>query len=167
MSQKGLEIIIVHSNLGRRYKKIGDQLYLMLEKESTKLEDSLTAMVRINKENEEIDRKKEIEKIKKQAQIKVQFAKEEKDTKIQELEKLKKLYEEKLKAKEKQKRQQEESQLTEEIEKFKTLLEETNILEDRPKIGIDEINEQNSEADLDQYSETSETYSNLIEKKII
>ena len=65
MSQKGLKIIIVHSNLVRRYKKVGDQLYLMLEKESTKLEDSLTAMVRINKENEEIDRKKEIEKIKK------------------------------------------------------------------------------------------------------
>ena len=36
----------------------------MLEKEELKLEDSLTAMVRITKENEEIDRRNEIEKIK-------------------------------------------------------------------------------------------------------
>ena len=53
----GLKIKIVFSNLGRKYKKIGDQLYLMMEKEELKLEDSLTAMVRITKENEEIDRK--------------------------------------------------------------------------------------------------------------
>ena len=32
----GLKIKIVFSNLGRRYKKIGDQLYLMLEKEGLK-----------------------------------------------------------------------------------------------------------------------------------
>ena len=36
----------------------------MLEKEELKLEDKLTAMVRISRENEEIDRKKEIDKIK-------------------------------------------------------------------------------------------------------
>ena len=53
----GLKIKIVFSNLGWRCKKIGDQLYLMLEKEELKLEDSLTAMVRITKKNEEIDRK--------------------------------------------------------------------------------------------------------------
>ena len=58
----GLKIKIVFSNLGRRYKKIGNQLYLMLEKEELKLEDSLAAMVRITKENEEINRKNEIEK---------------------------------------------------------------------------------------------------------
>ena len=34
----------------------------MLEKEELKLEDKLAAMVRIERENEEIDRKKEIEK---------------------------------------------------------------------------------------------------------
>ena len=59
-----LKIKIVFSNLGRRYKKIGDNISLMLEKETVKLEDSLTDMVRITKENKEIDRKTEIEKIK-------------------------------------------------------------------------------------------------------
>ncbi|HET7182900.1 MAG TPA: hypothetical protein VFI15_11765, partial [Candidatus Limnocylindrales bacterium] len=67
----GLKIKIVFSNLGRRYKKIGDQLYLMLEKEELKLEDSLTAMVRITRENEEIDRKNEIEKIKIQSEERI------------------------------------------------------------------------------------------------
>ena len=71
----GLKIKIVFSNLGRRYKKIGDQLYLMLEKEELKLEDSLTAMVRITKENEEIDRKNEIEKIKIQSEKKFKKSK--------------------------------------------------------------------------------------------
>ena len=61
---EGSKIKIVFSNLGRRYKKIGEHLYLMLEKEELKLEDKLTAMVRIAKETEEIDRKKEIDKIK-------------------------------------------------------------------------------------------------------
>uniref|UniRef100_A0A0V0H2Q5 Putative ovule protein n=1 Tax=Solanum chacoense TaxID=4108 RepID=A0A0V0H2Q5_SOLCH len=55
---EGLKIKIIFSNLGRRYKKIGENLYLMIEKETVRLEDSLTAMVRITKENEEIDRKK-------------------------------------------------------------------------------------------------------------
>ena len=59
-----LKIKIIFSNLGRRYKKIGDNQSLMLEKETVKLEDSLTAMIRITKENEEIVRKTEIEKIK-------------------------------------------------------------------------------------------------------
>nr|CAC88786.1 putative coat protein [Nicotiana tabacum] len=54
---EGLKITIIFSNLGRRYKKIGNNLNLMLEKEAVRLEDSLTAMVRITKENEEIDRK--------------------------------------------------------------------------------------------------------------
>ena len=31
-NHKGLKIKIVFSNLGRRYKKIGEHLYLMLEK---------------------------------------------------------------------------------------------------------------------------------------
>ena len=64
-NQDGLKIKIIFSNLGRRYKKIGDQLYLMIEKETARLEDSLTAMTRISRENEEIDKKKEIEIIKK------------------------------------------------------------------------------------------------------
>ena len=67
----GLKIKIIFSNLGRKYKKIGDQLYLMLEKEELKLEDSLIAMVRITKENEEIDRKNVIEKIKMQSEEKI------------------------------------------------------------------------------------------------
>ena len=69
---EGLKIRIIFSNLGRRYKKIGVNLSLMLEKETVKLEDSLTAMVRIAKENEEIDRKMEIEKIKHPAKKEVQ-----------------------------------------------------------------------------------------------
>ena len=44
----------------------------MLEKEELKLEDSLKTMVRITKENEEIDRKNEIEKIKIQSEEKIQ-----------------------------------------------------------------------------------------------
>ena len=71
-NQDGMIIKIIFSNLGRRYKKIGGNLYLMLEKETTKLEDSLTAMVRITKENEEIDKSKEIEKIRMQAKQEVQ-----------------------------------------------------------------------------------------------
>jgi len=69
---KGLKIKIIFSNLGRRYKKIGDNLYLMIEKETVRLEDSLTAMVRITRENEEIDRKKEIDTIKQQAKLEIQ-----------------------------------------------------------------------------------------------
>ena len=56
----------------------------MLEKETTKLEDSLTAMVRITKENEETDKSKEIEKIKTQAKQEVQHLEELKNTKISE-----------------------------------------------------------------------------------
>ena len=80
----GLKIKIVFSNLGRKYKKIGDQLYLMLEKEELKLEDSLAAMVRITRENEEIDRKNEIEKIKIQSEEKIQKIEETKNNKIKE-----------------------------------------------------------------------------------
>ena len=70
-NKDGMIIKIVFSNLGRRYKKIGNNLYLMLEK-TAKLEDSLTAMVRITKENEEIDKSREIGKIKPQAKQEVQ-----------------------------------------------------------------------------------------------
>ena len=80
-NQDGMIIKIVFSNLGRRYKKIGNNLYLMLEK-TAKLEDSLTAMVRITKEKEEIDKSKEIEKIKIQAKQEVQHLEEIKNTRI-------------------------------------------------------------------------------------
>ena len=80
-------IKIIFSNLGRRYKKIGNNLYLMLENETAKLEDSLTAMIRIKKENEEIDKSKEIEKIKIQAKQEVRHLEEIKNTRISELEK--------------------------------------------------------------------------------
>ena len=86
-NQDGMIIKIVFSNLGRRYKRIGNNLYLMLEKETTKLENSLTAMVRITKENEEIDKSKEIEKIKVEAKQEVQHLEEIKNTRISELEK--------------------------------------------------------------------------------
>ena len=79
----------------------------MLEKETTKLEDSLTAMIRITIENEEIDKSKEIEKIKIQAKQEVQHLEEIKNTSISELEKelarLKLLYENKQKQKKKDK----------------------------------------------------------------
>ena len=69
----------------------------MLEKETVKIEDSLIAMVRIAKENEEIDRKMEIEKIKHQARKEVQQIEEVKNKEISELEKelamLKEMYE--------------------------------------------------------------------------
>ena len=65
-NHEGLKIKIVFSNLGRRYKKIGEHLYLMLEKEELKLEDKLAAMVKIERENKEIDRKKKIDKINQQ-----------------------------------------------------------------------------------------------------
>ena len=44
----------------------------MLEKETAKLEDSLTAIIRITKENEEIDKSREIKKIKVEAKQEVQ-----------------------------------------------------------------------------------------------
>ena len=86
-NQDGLMIKIIFSNLGRRYKKIGNNLYLMLEKETAKLEDSLTAIIRITKENEEIDKSQEIEKIKIQAKQEVQHLEEIKNTTISKLEK--------------------------------------------------------------------------------
>ena len=70
-NQDGMIIKIIFSNLGRRNKKIENNLYLMLEKETARLEDSLTAMIRITKENEEIDKSKEIEKIKVEAKQEV------------------------------------------------------------------------------------------------
>ena len=116
-----LKINIIFSNLGRRYKKIGDNLSLMLEKETVKLEDSLTAMIRITKENEEIDRKMEIEKIKQQAKKEVQQLEEVKNTKIIELEKelaiLKEMYEIK------QKEKEQKMKLANEINKFKEKLQ--------------------------------------------
>ena len=75
-NQDGFKIKIIFSNLGKRYKKIGNILYLMLEKETAKLEDSLTAMIRITKENEEIDKQKEIEIIKSQAKQELQYIEE-------------------------------------------------------------------------------------------
>jgi len=94
---EGSKIKIVFSNLGWRYKKIGEHLYLMLEKEELKLEDKLTAMVRIEKENEEIDRRKEIERIKQQTTKEIRKIEETKNSRIAELEKelqmLKNLYE--------------------------------------------------------------------------
>ena len=36
-NHEGLKIKIVFSNLGRRYKKIGEHLYLMLEKRRIKI----------------------------------------------------------------------------------------------------------------------------------
>ena len=92
----GLKIKIIISNLGRRYKKIGNTMYLILKKETAKLEDSLIAMVRIPKENEEIYKSREIEKIKIQAKQEVQHLEDIKNTRISELEqelaKLKLLY---------------------------------------------------------------------------
>lgn len=165
---EGLKITIIFSNLGRRYKKIGNNLNLMLEKETVKLEDSLTAMVRITKENEEIDRKREIKEIQQQAKEKIQQIEEVKNTKITELEKelemLKQMYANKLKEKEKRKEEEEELKLTNEIERFKLQLEE--VQESPSKISINEINDQ-SDKDTElgeNYSETSETYTELIEK---
>jgi len=123
----GLKIKIIFSNLGRRYKKIGDNISLMLEKETVKLEDSLTAMIRITKENEEIDRKTEIKKIKQQAKKEVQQLEEVKNTKIIELEKemaiLKEMYE--IKQKEKEKK----TKLANEIIKFKEKMQLEDELE--------------------------------------
>ncbi|XP_070023672.1 uncharacterized protein, partial [Nicotiana sylvestris] len=165
---EGLKITIIFSNLGRRYKKIGNNLNLMLEKETVKLEDSLTAMVRITKENEEIDKKREIKEIQQQAKEKIQQIEEVKNTKITELEKelemLKQMYANKLKEKEKRKEEEEELKLTNEIERFKLQLEE--VQESPSKISINEINDQ-SDKDTElgeNYSETSETYTELIEK---
>lgn len=82
----------------------------MLEKEELKLEDKLTAMVRIEKENEEIDRKKEIEKIKQQTTEEIRKIEETKNSRIAELEKelqmLKELYEQRQKEKEEKDREQ-------------------------------------------------------------
>ena len=73
----------------------------MLEKEELKLEDKLTTMVRIEKENEEIARKKEIEKIKQQTTKEIRKIEETKNSRIAELEKelqmLKELYEQRQK----------------------------------------------------------------------
>ena len=152
-------IKIIFSNLGRRYKKIGNNLYLMLEKETAKLEDSLTAMIRITKENEEIDKSKEIEKIKIQAKQEVQHLEEIKNTRIDELEKelarLKLLYETKQKQKEKDK----ELELTNEIKEMEQKLNED--------LEVNEINENESDTINDRKSEISdisETYTKILEQ---
>ncbi|KAK4706468.1 hypothetical protein R3W88_033976 [Solanum pinnatisectum] len=122
----GLKIKIIFSNLGRRYKKIGNQLYLMLEKEELKLEDSLAAMIRIARENEEIDRQKEIEKIKIENEEKLQQITNTKNNRIKELEKelqmLKEIYE-------KQQEQEEENKLLTEIQKYKEKITEKTEVE--------------------------------------
>ncbi|XP_070007393.1 uncharacterized protein [Nicotiana sylvestris] len=125
-------------------------------------------MVRITKENEEIDRKREIKEIQQQAKEKIQQIEEVKNTKITELEKelemLKQLYTNKLKEKEKRREEEQELRLTNEIEKFKLQLEE--VQDNPPNVNINEINDQ-SDNDKDigeNYSETSETYTELIEK---
>ena len=145
-NQDGMIIKIIFSNLGRRYKKIGNNLYLMLEKETAKLEDSLTAMIRITKENEEIDKSKEIEKIKIQAKQEVQQLEEIKNTRISELEKelarLKLLYENKQKQKDK------ELELTNEIKQMEQKLNE-DLKDLNEDIEVNEIdgneNDQQSE----------------------
>ena len=68
----GTQIIITHSNLGRRYRKIGTKLHLMPDPISAKLEDSLTEMIRLQKENTEIDQKLEIEKIRLEARKEIE-----------------------------------------------------------------------------------------------
>ena len=79
-------------------------------------------MVRITKENEEIDKSREIEKIKTQAKQEVQNLEEIKNTRISELEKelarLKLLYENKQKQKDK------ELELTNEIKQLEQKLNE-------------------------------------------
>lgn len=85
---EGIQITIVHSNLGRRYRKLGETLHLMPNQNSAKLEDSLSAMIRLQKENMEIDRKLEIEKVKLEAkreieQLKLKQVKEEKPLETQ------------------------------------------------------------------------------------
>ena len=118
-NQDGMIIKIIFSNLGRRYKKIGNNLYLMLEKETTKLE--------------EIDKSKEIEKIKIQAKKEVQHLEEIKNTRISELEKelarLKLLYQNK----QKQKEEDKELELTNEIKEMEQKLNED--------IEVNEVNE--------------------------
>ena len=152
---EGSKIKIVFSNLGRRYKKIGEHLYLMLEKEELKLEDKLTAMVRIEKENEEIDRKKEIEKIKQQTTEEIRKIEETKNSRIAELEKeiqmLKELYEQRQKEKEEKDREQ---KLLNEINQFKEKLEIKNEELEINNIDIEET---------DNYeSEDSETYTEIL-----
>ncbi|XP_070040654.1 uncharacterized protein [Nicotiana tomentosiformis] len=162
----GLKIKIITSNIGRRYKKVGENIYLMLEKETARLEDSLTAMTRIIKENEEIDRKNEIEKIRQQAKKELQQVEENKNTRIMELEKelaiLKELYENKQREREKKKELEQEERLKEEIEKFREKLKEDI------EVKLEEINETNNEneqnTESSEDSEISETYTELITK---
>ena len=143
---EGSKIKIVFSNLGRRYKKIGEHLYLMLEKEELKLEDKLTAMVRVEKENEEIDRKKEIRKIE-----------ETKNSRIAELEKelqmLKELYEQRQKEKEEKDREQ---KLLNEINQFKEKLEIENKELEINNIDIEETETDNYD------SKDSEIYTEIL-----
>ena len=124
-------------------------------------------MVRITKENEDIDRKKEIETIKQQAKKEVQQVEEIKNSKITELEKelamLKELYKIKQQEKENKILQQEkekEQTLQNEIQEIKEKLGKEQI---ETTVGIDEINE-NKQEEEEQYSETSETYTELLEQ---
>ncbi|WP_416532464.1 hypothetical protein, partial [Klebsiella pneumoniae] len=160
-NQDVLMIKIIFSNLGRRYKKIGNNLYLMLEKETAKLEDSLKAMIRITKENKEIDKSKKIEKIKIQAKEEVQHLEEIKNTRICELEKelvkLKLLYE--TKQKEKQIEREKELELTNEIKEMEQKLNEHLEINEIDENKSDTINDQKSEK-----SDISEAYTEILEQ---
>ena len=114
-------------------------------------------MVRITKENEEIDKSREIEKIKTQAKQEVQNLEEIKNTRISELEKelarLKLLYENKQKEKDK------ELELTNEIKQMEQKLNE-DLNED---IEVNEIdgNENDQQSEI---SDISETYTEILEQ---
>ena len=127
----------------------------MLEKEELKLEDSLTAMVRITKENEDIDRKNEIEKIKIRSEEKLQKIEETKNNKIKELEmelqRLKDIYE-------KQREKDEKIRLMTEIQKYKEKIE----IKEHDNLRIDNIEEETMEEDIN--LEVSENYTEIINK---
>ena len=116
-------------------------------------------MIRITKENEEIDKSKEIEKIKIQAKQEVQHLEEIKNTRISELEKelarLKLLYETKKKEKVKEK----ELELTHEIKEMEQKLNKDLEVNEIDENESDTINDQKSEV-----SDISETYTEILEQ---
>lgn len=155
---EGKQVTIVFSNLERKFRKIGNRLYLMLAKNELRLEDELTTMIRVAKENEDIDRKNEINKIKQQANDEIKKIEETKNTRILELEKelkvLKELYEKKQKKKEEHIKEQE---LLKQIDKFKEELTEELEVETIEKIETNELGHTDNEM-----SENSETYTEII-----
>ena len=134
----------------------------MLEKEELKLEDKLTTMVRIERENEEIDRKKEIEKIKQQTTEEIQKIEETKNSRIAELEKelqmLKDLYEERQKEKEEKDKEQ---KLLNEINQFKEKLEINNKEIQNKELEINNIDVEETQTDNFD-SKDSETYTEIL-----